>query len=61
MSSDEELATEISRRLERLSDQLQEHQSDLRKRGNTGVPPLVQSARDAAERLLSDLRSIRQD
>jgi hypothetical protein len=61
MSSDQELATDILTRLERLSGQLQEHQRDLQRRGNAEGPPLVQSAREAAERLLRNLRPIRQD
>jgi hypothetical protein len=61
MTSDEELATNSSTQLERLSAQLLEHQRDLQKRGNPDGSPLVQSAREAAERLLRDLRTIHQD
>jgi len=55
MSSDQELATEISRQLQRLSAQFQEQQRDLQKRGGTEGAPLVQSALKAAERLAHHL------
>ncbi len=55
MSTDQQLATDISRQGERLAAQLAEFRRDLQARKHSDGQALVQSATEAIEQLLRDL------